>query len=359
MLTRYRSDPFFRTEINVVALLGGFSLVVLVLVGVSFSVLYRDISDAIAQGIAAGSNLGAEAVGPAIVQRIEQIRLQTLLELIGLIVFATAIFGYIIARVTLSPTRNALAAQKQFIGNIAHELRTPLSIIKTNTELTLLEHSLAPDLKVTMESNIEELDRISEIINNLLSLSALIRPERMDFGAVDLSLVASDTIQKFAHLAKRGEKEITLRKSPETWVWGNGTALQQIVGNLLKNAIQYSPRRGHVRVTIEPAPNNHVELIVQDTGMGIARKDLFRIFEPFYRSDPSRTRGAGGSGLGLTIVSELVKMHRGKITVRSALGRGTTVSILFPGIPNRGAVGHEVEAKETLSEIAVDFSNRS
>ncbi len=276
----------------------------------------------------------------------------------SVIILTTVLFGYVIARVTLTPARNALASQKQFIGNIAHELRTPLAVIKTNTEVSLLESRMSADMKQTLESNIEELDRISEIINNLLSLSSLVRPERIEFDAVDLSLVATDVVQKFSSLAKRGEHQVTLRKSPDAQVWGNATALQQIIGNLLKNALNYTPRGGHIRLTIEPAPDNQIEVIVQDSGVGIARKDLFRIFEPFYRADPSRTKGAGGSGLGLAIVSELIKMHQGKITIRSAVGRGTTVSVLFPGMRGKANVGNETALKDGLNEIAVDFSRR-
>jgi two-component system phosphate regulon sensor histidine kinase PhoR len=97
---------------------------------------------------------------------------------------------------------------------------------------------------------------------------------------------------------------------------------------------------------------------VQDSGIGIARKDLFRIFEPFYRADPSRTKGAGGTGLGLAIVSELVKLHHGKITLRSAVGRGTTVSVFFPAMRSQSQVGNEADTKGSLNEIAVDFTRR-
>ena len=175
---------------------------------------------------------------------------------------------------------------------------------------------------------------------------------------MDLSAVATDVVQKFSQLAKRGEHQVTLRKSPEAQVWGNATALAQIISNLLKNSLQNTPRGGHIRITIDNAPGNNIELILQDSGIGIARKDLFRIFEPFYRADPSRTRSAGGSGLGLAIVSELVKLHEGKVTIRSAVGRGTTVSILFPGTQQRGVVGNEADVASGLNEIAVDFSRR-
>ncbi len=359
-LNSYRYDPFFRTETNVIGLQVAFGLVILGLIGTAYSLLYHDISSAILQGIRdARTTTNLDAIGPSILQSTEAIRTVNLIGLLGSIILVTVLFGYIIARVTLAPVRNALSAQKQFVGNIAHEVRTPLSVIKTNTEVALLEDQVSPEMRETLLSNIEELDRISEIINNLLSLSALVRPERMEFQAVDLSVVATDVVQKFSQLARRNEQQITLRKSPDCKVWGNNTALTQIIGNLVKNAIVYTPRGGHIRVTIEPAPNNHIELIVQDSGIGIARKDLFRIFEPFYRADPSRTKGAGGSGLGLAIVSELIKTHQGRITIRSAVGRGTTVSVLFPGAHNKAKVGQEADNRDSLNEIAVDFSGRS
>lgn len=360
LATKYRYDPFFRTEINVLALQVAFALVILGIVGTFFNFLYHDISNAIVDGIRTSITSGTvSSLGPSIVGKIEDIKNHNLLILVSIITLSTILFGYIIARVTLAPARNALDSQKQFIGNIAHELRTPLSVIKTNTEVALLDDKVTADMKETMHSNIEELDRISEIINNLLSLSALVKPERIEFNAVDLSAIATDAVQKFSALAKRGEHQVTLRKSPDASVWGNATALQQIVGNLLKNAITYTPRGGHIRITVEPAPHNQVELMVQDSGIGIARKDLFRIFEPFYRADPSRTKGAGGTGLGLAIVSELIKMHQGRITIRSAVGRGTTVSVLFPGLAGKSVVGNETSLKEGLNEIAVDFSKRS
>jgi two-component system phosphate regulon sensor histidine kinase PhoR len=98
--------------------------------------------------------------------------------------------------------------------------------------------------------------------------------------------------------------------------------------------------------------------MVEDSGIGIARKDLFRIFEPFYRSDQSRTRNTGGSGLGLAIVSELVRLHQGKIIIRSTVGRGTTVIVYFPPAKRQTQVGGK-ELREGQNEIAVDFSRRS
>ena len=359
-LNKYRFDPFFRTEVNVIGLQIAFALVILGLVGTSFSLLYHDVSAAIAEGMRQGASGAApHSLAPTIVEEIASIKSQSLAIIFSVITLTTILFAYIIARITLAPTRNALASQKQFIGNVAHELRTPLSIIKTNTEVALMENDVSSDMRMTLASNVQELDRISEIINNLLSLSALVKPERMEFSTVDLSALATDVVEKFSPLAQRNGIAITVRKSPDTQVWGNVTALAQIMGNIIKNAIQHSPRGGEITVTIAPTPGNTVEFIVQDSGIGIAQKDLFRIFEPFYRSDPSRMRGTGGSGLGLTIVSELTKLHHGKIAIRSTLGRGTAVSVFLPGTTGKGGVGKELGGKPGMNEIAVDFSSRT
>ena len=358
-LNNYRSDPFFRTEVNVIALQICFALVILGLVGATFDVLYRDVSAAIVDGIRAGLSSGHPGtLAPTIVAEIERIRTQNLATIAAITIGATFLFGFLISRVALSPTRHALAAQKQFIGNIAHEIRTPLAIIKANTELAIMENKVSADLKMTLTSTVEELDRISEIINNLLSLSALVRPERMEFAAVDLSELAAHTVDKYSQLAKQSAHQVTLRRSPHTAVWGNATALEQIVGNLLKNAIRYTPRGGEISITVAPAPGNHIELQVQDSGVGIARKDLFRIFEPFYRAEQSRNRSQGGTGLGLAIVSELLKLHNGKITIRSELGRGTSIVILLPAARTHHSVGG-TEMREGVSEVAVDFSKKN
>lgn len=359
-LNRYRGDPFFRTEVNVISLQITFGLVLLGLVAVFFDVLHRDIVEAVLDGLR--SSLSSPTVSPevlsaSIVARIEQIRSENLLTVSAVFIVATAVCGWIVARVTLTPARNALTAQKQFIGNIAHEIRTPLSVIKTNTEVTLLDPTLPSDVKQTLHSNVEELDRISEIINNLLSLSALVRPDRIEFATVDLAAITDDTLDKFVQLARKNEIRVGFQSSADAIVLGSKTALQQIIGNIFKNALSYTPRGGSVEVAVQPS-GRFVAFSVEDSGIGIARNDLFRIFEPFYRTDQSRNRSQGGSGLGLAIVSELVKLHQGKIVIRSAVGRGTTVTVLIPAA-RRKAETKGAELGVGQHEIAVDFSKRA
>lgn len=356
---KYRFDPFFRTEINIIVLQFVFATFLLTVLYVIAGQLYHDASAAVLQGIA--DALAPEStpttIGTSVIAELDYTRSRTLLYAVGSIIAITGIFTYMITRLALSPTRNALESQKQFIGNVAHELRTPLAVSKTNIEVALMGASVEKEMRETLDSTVEELDRISEIINNLLSLSASIRPERMEFKDVDLGAVVRTVSEKLRGLSEPKELVIEIRTSERRTVWGNPAALEQIVMNIMKNAVLYTSRHGNVLITIEPVYPDFMELTVRDSGTGIARKDLFRIFEPYYRADPSRKRVSGGSGLGLTIVSELVKLHGGKIAVRSAEKRGTTVTILLPA--GTQPVGTEIKniGDDKVSEIAVDYSH--
>jgi len=358
---KYRYDPFFRTEINVILLQILFAGFVLTVIAVVAAQLYRDASAAVSAGLieALTPDSSPVSVGNSVLSEINSLRLRTITIAAGAIILVTLAFTFVIARLALAPIRNALESQKRFIGNIAHELRTPLSIIKTNTEVKLMDPTIADEVRGLHKSTVEELDRISEIINNLLSLSASIRPERLEFRDVDLGMILQSAIQKLRSLSDRKRLEVEIRTSERRIVWANPTAMEQIVMNIIKNSILYTPRDGRILVTVEPVYPDFIEFCVQDSGSGIARKDLFHIFEPYYRADPSRNkRKGGGGGLGLTIVSELVKLHNGKITVRSAEGRGTTVSVLLPaGHAQIGAAESKEKLHDTVSEITADFSH--
>src|SRR3989344_1521942 len=138
---KYRFDPFLRTEVNIIVLQAAFALFLLAVVGVIATQLYHDASAAVARGISAtlASGSSPASVGNSVVTEIVYTRSRTVLYAASAIIIVTALFTYIITRIALAPTRHALESQKRFIGNIAHELRTPLSIIKTNTEVKLMD----------------------------------------------------------------------------------------------------------------------------------------------------------------------------------------------------------------------------
>ena len=249
-------------------------------------------------------------------------------------------------------SRDILESQKLFISNVAHELRTPLSTIKTSSEVALLDDRLSKDTKLAFGEIVEEANRISEIINNLLSLNTLVRPERMQFTSVDIAPLAEHALHRHQALARERGIRMLLRKEPGALVWGNAVALEQIMMSLVKNALSYTPQnsRGVVTVVVRPEPPAKeggppmVLFSVADTGVGISQEDLGRIFEPFYRADTSRVRRVkqSGTGLGLTIVNEMVRAHHGRIDIESHKGKparpdgsghsggGTTVSVCLP-----------------------------
>ncbi len=264
----------------------------------------------------------------------------------------TIIFSYIIAKATLSPTRNALKSQKRFVSDIAHELRTPISVIKTNSEVALLDSDFDNRIKKIFKNNIEELDRISIIINNLLTFNNLVHPEQVRFADVNMGAVVDNSLKKLDELIKTKEIKLTVKKISPFTVWGNAVALEQITLNIIKNAINYNRTGGSVTVKLEPDYHGNVVLAVEDNGIGISQNDLLHIFEPFYRADKSRSRQMGSSGLGLTIVSELVKLHSGRISVSSHLRDGTTVTIM---LPFKNINPEKKKDKPVESEVAVDY----
>jgi len=350
--TKYVSNIFFRTEFNVIALQIVFAGVLSVMVVIWFNYLYKDILETLLQGISENIRNNGTVSGRDILSSMQVVKAKNFLSFFSVAVSITLIFSYLIARLTLSPARDSLKAQKRFVSDIAHELRTPLSVIKTSNEVALLDETLSEDIKSIFKSTIEELDRTSGIINNLLTFSNLVHPEQIRFAPVNMGEVVDLAITKLDELVKKKEIKMTVRKISPYLVLGNSVALEQIVINLIKNAINYNIIGGLVSVTLEPDYKGSVVLTVEDNGIGISQYDLLHIFEPFYRAERSRNRQSGSSGLGLTIVSELIKLHSGKIRVRSNLKQGTEVTITLPYSISEDEVS-DTTVRE--NEVSVDF----
>lgn len=357
---KYRFDANVRTTLQIILLQIGLTLVSVMVFGWAISYAQHDTVAAIsryAHDVLRGTSSSTELLPQSVIE----VRNRIYLYVFTGMVLLNTLFGYLIARFALRPGRETLRFQKRFISNVAHEIRTPLAIVKTSTEVTLLDPTLSQDVRETLNDTVIELDRISETINNLLSFDTLTRPKTMQFESVDVGEIAETVITRHQDLAHSRNVLLIGHTRPGLTINGNATALDQVITNLVKNAINYTPegRGGQVAVDCKRDQNGDVVVSVADTGIGIAQKDLYHIFEPFYRADTSRARGigTGSSGLGLAIVNEIVRLHHGKITLRSAVGHGTTIKIVFPKAIERSGSGvGETTTENIPHETSIDFS---
>lgn len=356
---KYQNNFFVRTHVNVITLQVVFVGIILLV----FFVILRDSESKIVETITNSINLLISSGGLTEVDVNAELAKQRGERLVWIFLLMSAItilFGAIITRLTLYPARRALEAQKQFISNISHELRTPLAILRMNTDIALMDTELPRSAHRAFASNVEELARISEILNNLLSLSSFTNPTRMEFKNVHLGDIASRVITRLGGLARKRKVKIYFEGNRNQRVWGNATALEQVVMNLLRNAILYSEAEGVVRLRIDPDERGYKVLIMEDSGVGISPQDMRRIFDPFYRTDQSRKRSGSGSGLGLTITSEIIKLHRGKIAIHSTPQVGTTVVVHIPKARDEQVeVSSSPRDPEKQDWISIDFSQEN
>ena len=238
--------------------------------------------------------------------------------------------------------------RQDFVANASHELKTPLASIKAYTE-TLLDWALHDDsVNVRFLERIDEqAERLNQLILDLLSLARLESGQEV-FNHQPLDLVPVLEACVEAHRGRAAAKNLDLRLDPSelgegTLVQADEEAVREIADNLIDNAIKYTPDDGsvHVRCSLQ---DDDVQVEIADTGIGIPREDLPRIFERFYRVDKARSRALGGTGLGLSIVKHLVQSIGGRIDVTSRLGSGTKFTVRFPRARESGSASRGVSS---------------
>jgi two-component system phosphate regulon sensor histidine kinase PhoR len=248
--------------------------------------------------------------------------------------------GAVVVLHDTSELRRLERLRQDFVANVSHELKTPLSIIKACVE-TLLDGAVddTEHRGAFLEQVAEQSERLHALILDLLSLGRIESgTEAFEFQNVPLGPVVLDCLER--HHARAGAKNQVLEAvPPETEAkggglvaWADEEAVSQILDNLVDNAVKYTPSGGRIRVRWR-AEENQVCLQVEDTGIGIPEYDLPRIFERFYRVDKARSRELGGTGLGLSIVKHLVQAMRGTVTASSRVGEGTTFTVRLPSRP--------------------------
>jgi two-component system phosphate regulon sensor histidine kinase PhoR len=252
----------------------------------------------------------------------------------------------------LTERERAEAMRRDFVANVSHEIRTPLTVLSgfletmRNLPLTEVERR-----RVIMLMT-QQAERMGNLVSDLLTLAQLEgspRPTADKWVRVG-SLFAQ--VEAEARALSAGRHTIAFADAGEAQIAGIETELQSAIGNLVNNAVRYTPAGGHIDVGWRIADNGSGEMAVADTGRGIAREHLSRLTERFYRVDSSRSRESGGTGLGLAIVKHVVQRHGGELDIESEVGKGSVFRLVFPAARVRSdGVAAAAAASEAAAEI--------
>jgi signal transduction histidine kinase len=237
----------------------------------------------------------------------------------------TSVFNHMMNRL-----EHLFSVQKRFVADVSHELRTPLTAIRGHLEL-IRRYGMDPESLEACESEVE---RMSRLVTDLLLLA------KADYGGLtlnleplDLDTIVSEVFREARVLAKDRDLKVTVHDFEPVRVNGDADRLKQLMLNLISNALKFTPDGGEIALNLRKNPRTAV-IEVQDTGIGISKEDMERVFDRFFQTDSSRVRGVAGRGegvgLGLSIAKWIAEAHGGQITVASEIGVGTTFSVVIP-----------------------------
>ncbi len=224
-------------------------------------------------------------------------------------------------------------SRREFVANVSHEMRTPLTSIRGACETMLQDENMPDDFRrVFLNMALTECDRMTNIVSDLLTLSRLDNKKtRWKISRYSIA----DSLEHVTNVirvdANNHNHKLSLAVTPGIpEISADRERIEQVLINIMSNSVKYTPDGGLITVKAFEKDPSHVEIVISDNGIGIPKEDLNRIFERFYRVEKSRTSETGGTGLGLAIAREIINAHNGEITIDSELDRGTTVTITLP-----------------------------
>lgn len=277
---------------------------------------------------------GAVYIAAVAADRVElESRYASLIEVFGAAALVAMLLvaggGYVLVRQSTAPVERSMDQMRRFMADAAHELRTPVTLLRTRAEVALGEERDAGRDAETLRAIVREVERVGVIVSDLLTLA------RADAGehaatrkTVYLDDLASDAVESIRSLAAQHQVIVDIGAFEEASITGDPVLVRRLLLILLDNAIKFTPAGGRVRLDVAAA-NGRRTVAITDTGVGIAAEDLPRVFERFFRSDGAR-RDTEGSGLGLAIARWIADQHGAGLDVQSTPGTGTIVTVSFP-----------------------------
>ena len=242
------------------------------------------------------------------------------------LLFLVSAISYILAGQTLKPIKDTIDAQRRFVADASHDLRTPLAIMKTEIEVGM---GTPNEYKSILQSNLEEINKMGVLVNDLLTLARSEGTNNINKSeTINIQKFLAKVISKFDNNIKDKSLNLTVENDIERSIKINPNSFERVIQNILQNAINYTKPGGSISINTK-TESKYLAISVSDTGVGISEKDLPNIFERFYKAEHSRN-DKGGSGLGLSIAKQIIEEHKGKIHIQSSVGVGTTVIIRIP-----------------------------
>ncbi|MDD5363243.1 MAG: ATP-binding protein [Ignavibacteria bacterium] len=222
--------------------------------------------------------------------------------------------------------------RNEFLGNVAHEMRTPIFAIQLSLE-TLVDGAIHDD-NVNMDflnKAFNQSNRLKNLVDDLINISRLEAGMKLSKRYFSINGLITETINELTGIAKKKHLNVCFEPviKDSTLVFGDSERIKQVLINLIDNSVKHTPERGNIKLATRKEDKN-VFISIEDTGAGIPEEDLPRIFERFYRVDKNRSRDMGGSGLGLSIVKHILELHGTSITVESVYGKGTKFEFSLP-----------------------------
>jgi len=252
-----------------------------------------------------------------------------LLLVVNLVILTlSSLVSYLLAGKTLLPIEEIIKEQKRFIADASHELKTPLTSLKTSIEVSIRSGKLPKDIQKLFQYNLEDVDALNELINKLLNLSSLESKEPV-FDNLDIKEAIETAFRRVKYLADKKKVSISINTKNYQLI-GDVDSLTELFTILFDNGIKYCKHGGTINLEVKLV-KNHLFITVKDTGIGINKKYLPNIFDRFYRIDSSRTSSTkSGYGLGLSMAKKIIENHNGHISVSSEITKGTTFTIKLP-----------------------------
>ncbi len=333
--TASRADPFTRARLNLTVLYIAIIAAVVLLLSSSFYAIHdRRVRDlGIRESEAAESDSGSPRASRLVEEYLEILQRSIVVADAVTIAIAGAL-SYFLAGRTLRPIRDSMRSQREFYANAAHDLRTPLAVMKTEAEVALrAPRQGAGEVRGILQSSLEEIDRMSAMVEEMLLLSTY-GSGRNDASGLEGSRreeadLAATAVERMRSRAEAKGIGLSVFAGEPALARVDARAIERALANVLENAVKYTPKGGNVSVSLGQA-RSHIDLVVADTGIGIPAVDLPRVAEAFFRADAARVADGGGAGLGLAIVKKIMTEHGGSLEISSAEGKGSSVRLRFP-----------------------------